>query len=86
MIRVFRTESEPWANFSSFLSSPSISSGAILSGSNLIWNEALAGHISVTPLIFASRTALVIDRLLKKASSDMPSSTSTKMCSSPPNE
>ena len=31
-------------------------------------------------------TALVSDRLLKKASSDISSSISTKMCSSPPKE
>ena len=55
-----------------------------MSGSNLIWKEALAGQISVTPLIFAFFTALVIDRLLKNASSDISSSHSTKMCSSPP--
>jgi hypothetical protein len=63
-----------------------MSSGLMTSGSNLIWKEALAGQISLTPSIFASRTALVIDRLVKNASSDMASSTSTKMCSSPPNE
>ncbi len=37
---------------SSRFSSASMSSGLITSGSNLIWNEALAGQISVTPLIF----------------------------------
>ena len=49
------------------------------SGSKWIWKEALAGQISVTPLIRLSRTALVIDRDLKKASSDISSSPSTKM-------
>src|SRR5689334_13351709 len=67
-------------------SSASMSSGLITSGSNLIWKEALAGQISVTPLIRLSFTAVVIERLLKKASSDISSSTSTKMCSSPPKE
>ncbi len=71
---------------SSRFSFASMSLGWITSGSNLIWKEAFAGQISVTPLIFASRTALVIDRLTKNASSDIASSTSTKMCSSPPNE
>ena len=37
--------------FSSAFSSASMSAGLITSGSNLIWNEALAGQISVTPLI-----------------------------------
>src|SRR6185369_8437736 len=50
------------------------------------WKEALAGQISVAPLILLSLTAVVIERLLKKASSDISSSTSTKMCSSPPKE
>ena len=68
MMRVLRTESAFSALASRLFSSASMSSGLITSGSNLIWNEALAGQISVTPLICSSRTALVIDRLLKKAS------------------
>ena len=56
-----------------------MSSGLMTSGSKRIWYEALAGQISVTPLIRLSRTALVIDKDLKKASSDISSSTSTKI-------
>ena len=63
-----------------------MSLGLMTSGSNRICSDALAGQISVTPLIRLSRTALVIDSDLKKASSDISSSTSTKTCSSPPNE
>ena len=43
------------------------SSGLITSGSNLIWNEAFAGQISVTPLNLApSRTAFVTDKRLEE--------------------
>ncbi len=84
-IRVSSLASALSAVASSRLSSAIMSSGWISSGLNLIWKEALAGQISVTPLIFASRTAFVMERLVKNASSDMASSTSTKMCSSPPN-
>src|SRR5690348_2320853 len=86
MIRVLMLDSAFAAAPSRRFSSASMSSGLIWSGSNLIWNEALAGQISVTPLIRLSLTAVVIERLLKKASSDISSSTSTKMCSSPPKE
>ena len=85
-IRVLIFDSAFSAAASIRFSSASMSSGAITSGSNLTWKEALAGQISVTPLICASRTAVVIDRLLKKASSDIASSTSTKTCSSAPKE
>src|SRR5215472_12398989 len=84
MMRVLMLDSAFSAETSRRFSSASMSSGLIRSGSNLIWKEALAGQISVTPLIRLSRTAVVMDRLLKKASSDISSSTSTKMCSSPP--
>ncbi len=86
MILVFNDTSVVSAADSSRCNSLRMSSGAIRSGSNLIWKEALAGQISVTPLIRLSRTALVIDRLLKNASRDISSSTSTKTCSSPPKE
>src|SRR5690349_2457344 len=86
MIRVLMLDSAFSAAPSSRFSSASMSSGLIWSGSNLIWNDALAGQISVTPLILLSLTAVVIERLLKKASSDISSSTSTKICSSPPKE
>src|SRR5260370_14582909 len=86
MIRVLITDSALSAALSSFFSSVSKLVGLILSGSNLIWKEALAGQISVTPAIWLSLTAFVIDRDLKKAWSDIASSISAKMCSSPPNE
>src|SRR5581483_1712122 len=86
MIRVLMLDSAFSAAPSRRFSSASMSSGLIWSGSNLIWNEALAGQISVTPFILLSFTAVVMDRLLKKASNDISSSTSTKMCSSPPKE
>jgi hypothetical protein len=85
-MRVLSEECPPLAAASIDFSSRKRSSGLMMSGSNLIWNEALAGHISVTPRICAVRTAFVIDKLLKKASSDIASSHSTKICSSPPNE
>src|ERR1051325_112555 len=85
MMRVWRRDSVLAAAASILLSSASMSSGPIRSGSNLIWKDAFAGQISVTPAIWASRTARVSDRLLKNASSDISSSTSTKTCSSPPN-
>src|SRR6266481_5579847 len=59
MIRVLITEALLSAALSSRVSSASMSAGLILSGSNLIWNEALAGQISVTPAIRLSLTALV---------------------------
>ena len=67
MIRVLITDSLLPVAFSSRLSSASMSAGLILSGSNLIWNEALAGQISVTPEMRLSLTAFVIDSDLKKA-------------------
>src|SRR4051812_27526535 len=85
-MRVLMLESAFSAAPSRRFSSASMSSGLMTSGLNLIWNEALAGQISVTPLIRLSFTAVVIERLLKKACSDISSSTSTKMCSSPPKE
>ena len=86
MIRVFSEATDLDAVSSMRLSSRKRSSGAISSGLNLIWNDAFAGQISVTPLIRLSRTPLVIDRPLKNACSDISSSHSTKMCSSPPKE
>lgn len=86
MILVAITGSVLLAALSMACTSRNMSSGRMMSGLNLIWNEAFAGQISVTPLIWLSRTALVIERLLKNASSDMLSSHSTKRCSSPPNE
>ena len=62
------------------------SAGAIRSGLNLTCSDALAGQISVTPLMRLSLIALQRNKLLKKASSDISSFTSTKMCSSPPKE
>ena len=61
-----------------------MSEGLITSGSNFTCIEALAGQISVTPLIFAFLIAVAMDSDLKKASRDISSSHSTKMCSSPP--
>src|SRR5260370_23682887 len=84
MILVSITGSAFCAALSSDLISRSMSSGAITSGSNLICSEAFAGQISVTPAMRLSRTALVIERPLKNASSDISSSHSTKTCSSPP--
>jgi len=72
------------AAFSIALISFSMSEGLITSGSNFTCIEALAGQISVTPLIFAFLIAVAMDSDLKKASSDISSSHSTKMCSSPP--
>jgi hypothetical protein len=86
MMRVSITGSAFAAALSSAFISASMSSGAMTSGSNFNCSEALAGQISVTPLMRASRIAEVSDRLLKKASSDISSSHSTKTCSSPPKE
>ncbi len=77
MIRVSSRFSAASASASSPLIRSIISSGEITSGSKRTSNEALAGQISVTPGISASRTSLLSDRLMKKASSDISSSTST---------
>ncbi|MNT43919.1 hypothetical protein D3C72_1804140 [compost metagenome] len=84
-MRVVITGSDLAAATSIAWTSFKISFGWMTSGSNLIWKEAFAGQISVTPLIFASLMPVVIDSELKKASSDISSEHSTKRCSSPPN-
>ena len=86
MIRVVTFLGASSARDSRAFSSSSIFSGAMTSGSYLTWKEALAGQISVTPARFFSRRAPVIEIALKKASRDISSSTSTKICSSPPKE
>ena len=85
-MRVLMTGSAFCAALSMPCTSRNMSSGLMMSGLNLTWKDALAGQISVTPAIWLSRSAFVMDRLLKKASSDISSLHSTKRCSSPPKE
>ena len=61
MMRVLSVEGADCATASSAFNCRIISSGAMMSGLKRTWNDALAGQISVTPLMLALRRAVVID-------------------------